>query len=47
MPYESKKQERFFKACEHGFKPSRRGVKCPPKKVTKEYAMAEALRKKR
>ena len=46
MPYESKAQERFFEACRHGFKPGQKGVKCPPKKVTKEYARAEKLRKK-
>ena len=47
MPYKSEAQERFFRACEHGFNPKRKGVSCPPKKVTKEYAMAQALKRRR
>ena len=46
MPYESKAQERFFRACEHGFNPKHKGVKCPPRKVTKEFATAEALKRR-
>jgi len=45
MPYKSKAQERFFRGCEHGMKP-KGGRKCPPKKVTKEYALAESLKRR-
>ncbi len=43
MPYKSEAQERFMRGCHHGMKP-KGGRSCPPKKVTREFEMAEQLR---
>ncbi len=45
MPYESKAQKNFMRGCAHGMKP-KGGRSCPPAKVTREYEMAEQLRKR-
>jgi hypothetical protein len=36
MPYKSKKQRRYFLACEHGYEPPG-GKKCPPQSVIDEF----------
>lgn len=46
MPFKSEAQERFFRGCEGGMQP-RGGRKCPPKKVTREFIVAEKLRKRK
>ena len=50
MPSRSKKQARFMRMCAHdsGRRWARkRGVKCPPKKVAKEYVKADKRRKQK
>lgn len=44
MPSVSDKQHNLMAACEHGWKPKNKGVTCPPKKVAREFVMADKLR---
>ena len=46
MPSTSKKQHNLMAGCLHGMKPTKKGVSCPPKKVAKEFVMADKLRKR-
>ena len=43
MPYTAK-QNKFFRACEHNFKPNRPGTKCPPKDIAKRLAAEGVLK---
>ncbi len=46
MPSVSKKQHNLMAGCLHGMTPNKKGVKCPPKNVAREYVMADKLRKR-
>ena len=45
MPSKSEKQARFMRAVAHGWKPTR--TKAPPKKVAREFMLADQLRKRK
>ena len=45
MPSKTKAQHNFMAGCAHGMKP-KGGRSCPPQKVSKEFLMADALRKR-
>ncbi len=42
MPY-TKKAHNFFAGCSHGMKPTRPGLKCPPKNMARRLA-AEGMK---
>lgn len=42
MPSTSPEQKRFMAGCAHGWHPS--GIKCPPMKVSQEFASADAAK---
>lgn len=45
MPSTSKAQRNFMAGCAHDMK-AKGGRSCPPKKVSKEYVMADMLKKR-